>query len=85
MPAGQFIRPVGPGATGNSQSALMAEMRDAVTDLQNPVGPTQLASVLKANLPPASENTGCIIYVSDSQKVAVSNGTSWTDAVGGAL
>lgn len=50
-----------------------------------PAGPTQLASYPSAALPDPADYRGCIIYVTDKAKVARSNGTAWTDAVGGVL
>ena len=80
------IRPVGPGlASWVALLPFLTEARDAVMELQAPSKPTQLGSVAQADLPPAADWVGCIIYVSDLQKVAVSNGTSWTDTTGGAL
>ena len=81
-----FIRPIGPGSTqGEGLDALLDEMRSAILELQTPQGPVQLASVTQANLPPAADWNECAIYVSDIDKVAVSNGTSWLNADGGAL
>lgn len=82
----QSIRPVGPGSlSSEGLQALLSEMRRAVMDLQTPRGPVRLASVEEADLPPATDFDGALIYVSDLQKVAMSNGTTWTDTTGGAL
>lgn len=80
----QTIRPVGPGSLADP-TALLAEMRDAILELQNPQGPVRFASVLQANLPAAADYEGCVIYVSDLDKLALSDGTTWTDTTGGAL
>lgn len=80
------IRPVGPGSlAGDGIAALLNEIRSAVIELQAPTKPTVLASCLEADLPPAAENTGAIVYLTDTQKVAMSNGSTWTDPAGGAL
>ena len=50
-----------------------------------PKAPVRLQSVLFADLRPAADWTGCIVYVSDKAKVGLSNGTTWTDPAGGAL
>lgn len=83
----QTIRPVGPGSVaGEGLTALLSELRAALVELQGlPQQPTALASVEEADLPPAADWTGAIIYVSDLEKVALSNGTTWTQTDGGAL
>jgi hypothetical protein len=50
-----------------------------------PKAPVRLWSVTQANLPPAAQWPGCIVYVSDKAKVGLSNGTTWTQTDGGAL
>lgn len=81
------IRPVGPGSTeGAGLVALLDEMRTAILQLQTPQGPVPLAGVLEADLPASADHEpGSVLYVSDLQKVAVNNGTTWTDTDGGAL
>jgi hypothetical protein len=80
------IRPIGPGSvSGDGLVALLAEMRDALIELQAPTKPAQPAGCLEADLPPASDWTGATFYLTDKQKVALSNGTTWTDTTGGAL
>jgi hypothetical protein len=50
-----------------------------------PKAPDRLWGVLQADLPDAAKWTGCTVYVSDLQKVGLSNGTTWTQTDGGAL
>lgn len=81
-----MVRPVGPGAlSGDGLLALLNEMRDAIVELQAPTRPTILAPCLQADLPSAAQNTGALVYLTDTQKVAMSNGSTWTDPAGGAL
>ena len=51
----------------------------------SPKSPERLASFAYAQLPPAADWVGCIVYVTDKSKVGLSNGASWTDPAGGAL
>lgn len=51
----------------------------------SPKSPERLASFTFANLPPAANWPGCVVFVSDKNKVGLSNGTTWTDPAGGAL
>lgn len=50
-----------------------------------PKAPVRLWSVTYANLPPAADWPGCIVFVSDKNKVGLSNGSAWTQTDGGAL
>lgn len=78
------MRPVGPDL-GFPLSIYVSELQDHVGAIETPAKPTLLWSVLEASLPPAANWLGCICFVSDLGKVAVSNGTAWTDTTGGAL
>jgi hypothetical protein len=82
----QSIRPVGPGVNDfPSLLPMLSEVRAAVKALQVPGNPVPLPQVAFASLPPAADWTGHQVWVSDKNKVGVSNGTSWTDPAGGAL
>jgi hypothetical protein len=50
-----------------------------------PTAPIRLWSVVKADLPPAAEWTGALVYLNDLNKLAISDGTAWLDAMGGAV
>jgi hypothetical protein len=50
-----------------------------------PTAPVRLWSVTFANLPPAADWPGAIVYVSDKSKVGVSTGSAWVAADGGPL
>ena len=50
-----------------------------------PTGPEKLTPFLFANLPTAANWPGCLVWVTDKNKVGFSNGTTWTDPAGGAL
>lgn len=50
-----------------------------------PDAPVRLWSKDLADLPPAANWRGGIVYVADKAKVGLSNGTTWTDTTGGAL
>ena len=52
---------------------------------RSPRSPVRLWSVTQAELPAAADYPGCIVFVSDLNKLGLSNGTTWTDATGGAL
>lgn len=78
------MRPIGP-SIGFPLSSILDELQKAVLALQTPGRPTALYQVAEADLPPAADWTGCILYVTDKEKVGLSNGTDWTDPAGGAL
>ncbi len=65
--------------------SILGELQAGVMALLNPGRPARLWSVAYADLPPAADWAGCIVYVSDKNKVGLSNGTTWTDPAGGAL
>lgn len=50
-----------------------------------PTGPVRLWSVPQANLPPAANSPGSLVFVSDLGKVGLSNGTAWVQTDGGPL
>lgn len=50
-----------------------------------PTAPVRLWSALAADLPPAADWTGALVWVSDTGKVAVSNGAAWVQTDGGPL
>jgi hypothetical protein len=50
-----------------------------------PVQPLRLQAIDKANLPPAAAWPGAVVYIHDLKKIGLSNGTAWTDAMGGAV
>lgn len=80
------MRPVGPGSLAPDE--LLQTLGDIFTDLseaQVPTKPRRLVPVPEADLPPAADWPGCIVYVSDLGKVGLSDGVTWTDAIGGAL
>lgn len=52
---------------------------------RSPRSPERLAAFTYAELPPAIDWTGCVVFVSDKNKVGLSNGSAWTDPAGGAL
>jgi hypothetical protein len=50
-----------------------------------PIQPTQQWSIVKADLPPAKDWAGAVVYLNDLKKLAISDGTAWRDAMGGAV
>lgn len=50
-----------------------------------PSAPVRLWSVLFADLPSPADWTGCLVWVPDKGKVAVSNGAAWVVVDGGVL
>lgn len=50
-----------------------------------PISPVRLPRLVFASLPAAADWPGCLVFVSDKNKVGLSNGTSWTDPAGGVL
>lgn len=50
-----------------------------------PTAPVRLWSVQQSDLPDPSDWPGAVVYVTDLAKLAVSDGTAWTDAIGGPL
>lgn len=50
-----------------------------------PSAPVRLPSFVSTSLPDAAAWVGCAIYVPDKAKIGLSNGTGWTNAIGGAL
>ena len=83
------MRPVGPGVTGETLTTLLAEIRDAVIELQTPEAPVRMASTTNANLPPADDWRGCMIFVSDKDCIAISTDVAgvytWLRADGSAI
>lgn len=64
-------------ATAGPLAELLGALRTAALELQQPQAPTRLWSVAQANLPPAADWTGCLVFVSDTGTIAVSDGTTW--------
>jgi hypothetical protein len=50
-----------------------------------PTAPLRLWSVAKADLPPAADWPGAMVYINDVNKLGVSDGTAWRDAMGGTI
>lgn len=50
-----------------------------------PTGPMRLWPVKQSNLPPAADWPGCVVFVSDLNKLGLSTGTAWVNATGGPL
>lgn len=71
------MRPVPVGIDPNI-AAFLADIRSAVQQLQQPRQPQPLFTTTTAQLPPASawKNTAC--FLSDTGKIAVSDGSTWT-------
>lgn len=79
--------PPGPGAT---IASVVQSLYDAVSDLQNPAGPVQLAHVdLKANLPPADNYRGGVVICDEINSIVhstlVTGAYVWLRANGAAL
>lgn len=71
--------------TAPAWGRLFALRLQAAFKNASPTGPERLASYAFAQLPPAAEWIGCVVFVSDKNKVGLSNGTTRTDPAGGAL
>lgn len=79
------IRPVGQGSTSpEGLSALLNEIRDAITELQTPQGPVPAWAALQAELPPAADHLNAVALVTDIPVLAYSDGTDWIRADNGA-
>lgn len=68
-----------------SWAQRFAQRLESVFLKKSPTAPVRLWGVVFAELPPAADWTGCLVYVTDKAKAGLSNGTTWTDAAGGAL
>lgn len=79
-PAPPLMEPTAPG-----WAQRFALRIATVFKAKQPSAPEKLWAVLQADLPPATAWPGCQVYISDLQKVGLSNGTAWTDTTGGAL
>lgn len=72
-----------PGAPPWAQR-LVLRLQDVFAPLV-PKSPVRLPAFASTSLPAPADWRGCIIYVPDKGKVARSDGTAWTDAIGGVL
>lgn len=81
---------VGPGSLEPSDLlALLREMAGEIAELQAPTRPQAMAYVLNADLPPADEWRGCMIFVTDKDCIAISTDVAgnytWLRADGSAI
>lgn len=68
--------PVGPGVP-EAVRALLKSHEDAIRALQYPQAPVPAWPVAVAGLPPAASHENGVVYVTDLDVLAASNGTNW--------
>lgn len=81
---------VGPGSLEpDDLLQLLRELAAEIAELQSPTKPQTMAYVLNADLPPADDWRGCMIFVTDQDCIAISTdvaGTyTWRRADGSAI
>jgi hypothetical protein len=78
------LRPIGPDVPPQLR-ALLSELREAITELQEPTQPQPVYACATTDMPPAASFASRVLWNTTLNILAVSDGTDWRRQDTGAI